>query len=152
MVRDSGEKVGIIYDDGEKRVSGAPATEMPGSGISNRSKRARLLDKRRACVCDLTRCLLSCKKPAAKLVEMGGGVWIQSAQYKKQLMTCFKQIWLVIRSEVVPLLDPAVIADDFLKALCSLPLAKIKLDMDIGDLTTAADASEAGSERTPRRN
>ena len=59
-------------------------------------------------------------------------------------MTCFKQIWLVMRSEVVPLLDPEEMADDFLKAMCSLPLAKIKLDMDIDDLATAADASEAG--------
>jgi len=36
------------------------------------------------------------------------------------------------------------LADDVLKALCLLPLAKIKFDMDIDDLATAADASEAG--------
>ena len=58
-------------------------------------------------------------------------------------MTCFKRIWLVIQGEVEPLLVFEVLAD-FLKALCLLPLAKIKFDMDIDDLASAAEASEAG--------
>ena len=48
LLRGSGEKVGIIYDDGEKRVSGAPATKTLGAEVSNRARGARPLGKKRA--------------------------------------------------------------------------------------------------------
>ena len=96
VVRATGEGVGIIYDDGEKRVRGGTHTKTLGAEIRAAANGARPMGQRRADVCDLTLFLLGEEDPAEKHVEMVGGVWVHIAQYKRQLMACFKRLWLVV--------------------------------------------------------
>ena len=99
-VRSTGESFGIIYDDGEKRITGGEHMRTLGADIRSSTRGARPLGSRRADICDLTVFIMGEDDPAAKHVEMTGGVWVHIAQYKRQLMTCFKRLWMVVQSEL----------------------------------------------------
>ena len=87
QARKTGERCGIIYDEGEKQVSEANQTKTLRAEIRSAPQGARPLGKRRADICDMTFFLMNCDPPAIKHVEMAGGVWIHIAQYKRQLMS-----------------------------------------------------------------
>ena len=132
QVRRTGERCGIVYDDGEKRVSGATQTKTLGAEVRSAPSCARPLGKRRADICDMTFFLMECEPPAIKHIEMGGGgggVWVHIAQYKRQLMSCFKRLWPIVQGDVEPELIPELLAEDFFKALSLLPLARIRFDL-----------------------
>ena len=140
QVRGTGEAVGIIYDDGEKRVDGAGATKTLGADFFAASQGARPLAKRRTEIADLTMFLLPCYVPAIKHIEMGTGVWIHIAQYKRQMRVCFKRVWVVIQALAEPAEVPALLAEDMLKALALLPLAKIRFNLDVDEMVPAASS------------
>ena len=145
-VRSTGESFGIIYDDGEKRITGGEHMRTLGADIRSSTRGARPLGSRRADICDLTVFIMGEDDPAAKHVEMTGGIWVHIAQYKRQLMTCFKRLWMVVQEEVPRHLRPEMLAEDVLKALSLLPLAKIKFDLDVTWIRSSRQRTRASRE------
>ena len=92
QVRQTGEQLGVIYDDSEKRDDGAAYTKTLGADMDALSMGARPVARRRSEIVDMSLFLMSCRQPKLKHVEMTAGAWVHIAQYKRQLMSAFKHV------------------------------------------------------------
>jgi hypothetical protein len=144
MVRKTGEEVGIVYDDGEKRVVNDRRIKTMGAEVQGNLKAARLPAGKRAEVVDLVLYLLALKVPSMKEAEIGEGVLVHVAQFRRQLMCTHKLAWAVISGEAAAAERSLLLAEDFLKSLALLPFAAIHLGTPVAALATASDASETG--------
>ena len=150
-VRQTGEEVGIIYDDGEKRVVDDRHIKTMGAEIQGELKAARLPSKRRQEVVDLVLYTLSLHVPSQKVAEVSEGVLVHVAQFRRQLMCTHKRAWAVIAGEAKEQDRTLLLAEDFLKSVALMPFAAIHLDTRVTGLATASDASESGGGVTASR-
>ena len=93
MVRSSGEKLGFVFDDGEKRQIDTLAGASLESAIARedleiRPKGSRMLD-----ALGLACYVMAKPRALLKHCEVVGGVWVHLAQYQPAMMA-----WLALES------------------------------------------------------
>jgi hypothetical protein len=141
-VRKTGEEVGIVYDEGEKRGVDDRSIKTMGAVVQGELKAARLPVKKRAEVVDLVLHILALEVPSMKEAEIGEGVLVHVAHFRRQLMCTHKLAWAVISGEASATERSLLLAEDFLKSLALLHFAAIHLGTLVAALAAASDASE----------
>ena len=143
-VRETGEPLGFVFDDGDKRQDNTLDGVSLGSAIVGKKllvmpKPGRILDG-----LGLAATLMSSAFPKAKHVEIVGGLWIFLIQYAPAVMACGDEIWNIILGKTPPEKCAVGVATDFLPWMTLAPLLQIDLGMDTDGLPTCSDASETG--------
>ena len=88
-LRKTGEKSGVLFDDGEKRVKQSSEARTIGADRESLRGAAWPLRRRAGGIAGLTFALLSQPLISLKPVEVVGGIWVHLAQFRRQLMAMF---------------------------------------------------------------
>ena len=144
QVRRTGEPLGFVFDDGEKRQEESREGLNLGSAIVGQEllilpKPARVLD-----ALGLAAFTMSCPLPLPKHCEVVTGICIFIVQYAPALMACLEEFWGVILEKTSPDKRANSLATDFLPLMALLPLCQIDLAKDTDPRASCSDSSETG--------
>ena len=143
-LRETGEALGFVFDDSEKRQQDVLDGTSLGSAVDGKFLTVRPKSQRLWEMLGVSFTLLSDADPTLKDCEVAGGLWTHVGQYKKAVLSVVDRLWEVILGEIPRCDRSLALAEDFLPLCVLLPLVEIDLSKDCSEIVSASDASETG--------
>ena len=97
--RQTGEALGFIFDDGEKKQQDALDSLSLGSEVDGRQLVVRPKGKRLWEMFGISFSMLSDAQPSLKDCEITAGLWVHVAQYRKAVLAGVDCLWQVLLGE-----------------------------------------------------
>ena len=142
-VRSTGERLGVIYAEDEKRVQGAWLGQTLGAEVDGKKKEIRPLVCRSLELMGQT-LWLPPRRQVTKDLEVLCGC-LNVVQFRRQIAGSLDTLWDALFESTPGDARWIIAFDNLLRLMVLTPLAVNKLDHDTDPVVTASDASERGA-------